>query len=80
VWPPALRRLLERLDTAPGQEKALRAIIDDLRTRMKAAKSTDGADVLKTFHSELTQAYERALETLDDKQRKLLADLIASRF
>ena len=36
--------------------------------------------MLKTFHSELTQAYERALETLDDKQRKLLVELIASRF
>ncbi len=75
-----LRHLLWRLDTAPGQEKAVRAAVEDFRERMKVAKKNEGQDYLVTFQSELEQLYRRVLETLDDKQKKELADLLASRF
>lgn len=54
-----LRRVLERLDTTPGQEKAILGAIDDLRERAESAR--DGID-------ETRQSVAAALreETLDE--------------
>lgn len=100
-----LGALLERLDTTPGQEKAIRSAIDDF------TESTEGVrrelfasreDIARAVRGEIldsrsledafrrhdaaigdlrnafVNALTRVHETLDDRQRRTLAELIES--
>jgi Spy/CpxP family protein refolding chaperone len=100
-----LNRVLDRLDTTPGQEKVIReavdALLDELHdarrefrgTRAEVARairgpSLDRAAIDGVFarHDQLIDgarrsalaAFAKIHETLDDRQRKILADLIES--
>ncbi len=100
-----LRSVLDRLDTTPGQEKEIRAAIDELTEEARAARRDfrgareDVARVIRepeipegAFESliqrqdetlsRLRQAGQRAFrrihETLDARQRDLLANLVES--
>jgi uncharacterized membrane protein len=46
-----LRALFERLDTTPGQEKVIKAAVDDLQTKARAAK-----DEARAARSEIAKA------------------------
>jgi uncharacterized membrane protein len=46
------RRVLEQLDTTPGQEKAIRAAVDTLRNNM-----IDGREELAAMRRDLAQAF-----------------------
>jgi Spy/CpxP family protein refolding chaperone len=54
------RQLLMRLDTTPGQEKAIRNAIETLRTSV-----SDGREELSTVRRDLAQAF--ASDTLDEQ-------------
>ncbi|RYZ02233.1 MAG: periplasmic heavy metal sensor [Myxococcales bacterium] len=100
-----LRRVLERLDTTPGQEKVIREAIHDLKedasglrgemrgTRSELAEALrapelDKESIDRVFakHDELIEKLRASLldtaekvhTTLDDQQRKRLADMIES--
>ena len=100
-----LNRVLERLDTTPGQEKVIREAVDTLRDDLYAARREfrgTRSDVARTIRAEnldrgaiaevfarhdqvidrvresALAAFSKVHETLDDRQRKILADLIES--
>ena len=99
------RRVLERLDTTPGQEKVIREAIHDLKedawalrseardTRSELAQALRAPELDKAMldrvfakHDELLEklraslldSAERVHTTLDEQQRKRLADMIES--
>ena len=99
------RRLLERLDTTPGQEKVIREAIHDLReeasslrgevrgTRGEIAQALRAPELDRVLldrvfakHDELIEKLRASLltsadkvhSTLDEQQRKRLADMIES--
>jgi Spy/CpxP family protein refolding chaperone len=100
-WP--LRWLFERLDTTPGQEKAIVAALSELRDNRAALHEEmehsrgdlaqavrggliDDSTLEESFarHDRLlaqlrvsfVEATKKAAEALDERQRKLLADLL----
>lgn len=100
-----LGRVLERLDTTPGQEKVIRTALDDLyeqarevrgqikETRRDLAQALRGEsvdiallhDVFRRHDDSLGKlrqgglgAVARIHETLDERQRGMLADLVES--
>jgi Spy/CpxP family protein refolding chaperone len=100
-----LNRLLDRLDTTPGQEKVIREAIDSLQDELHDAKRDfrgSRVDVAQVIRSEsldraqveaiftrhdvvidrvrrnALEAFGRVHETLDERQRKILADLVES--
>lgn len=100
-----LNRLLDRLDTTPGQEKVIREAIDAVQDELHDARRefrgsrADFAHVIRSEHLDQAQveaiftrhdvvidrvrrsaleAFGRVHETLDDRQRKTLADLVES--
>ena len=100
-----LNRLLDRLDTTPGQEKVIREAVDtlledlhDVRREFRGSRSQvaqairgetlDRAllDGVFTHHDQVIQraresafsAFSKVHETLDERQRKLLADWVES--
>jgi hypothetical protein len=100
-----LRAIFERLETTPGQEKAIRAAMDDLRAKGRAVKDdargmrgdlasalrgeTLDAETLGTVASRASGAVDalrdasigavlRVHEVLDERQRRIVADLIES--
>lgn len=99
------RRILERLDTTPGQEKVIREAIHDLQDeayglrRDVRATRTEIADALRApeldkalldrvfakhdeviekLRASLVSSADRVHSTLDEQQRKRLADMIES--
>jgi len=100
-----LNRLLDRLDTTPGQEKVIREAVDALLDEVQGAKREfrgTRADVAQVVRSETLDraaasaifdrhdavidrarssaldAFAKVHETLDQRQRKILADIIES--
>ena len=100
-----LNRLLDRLDTTPGQEKVIREAVDTVLEEVHAAKRElkgTRVDIASAIRGEelnrgtvedvfvrhdrvIAQVREMALsefakvhETLDDRQRKILADILES--
>lgn len=100
-----LNRLLDRLDTTPGQEKVIREAIDSLQDELDDAKRElrgSRADIAQVIRGEsldraqvegiftrhdvvidrvrrnALEAFGRVHETLDERQRKILADLVES--
>lgn len=98
-----LNRLLDRLDTTPGQEKVIREAVDgvfedlhdaksDLRgTRSEIAQAVRGENldrgaidgvfekhdvVIDRVRQNTLDAFAKVHETLDERQRKILAELI----
>jgi len=98
-----LNRLLDRLDTTPGQEKVIREAVDDLMEDVQEARGEVHAtrtDVAHAIRSEtldrgaidaVFERHDRVIErvrqnaldsfgkvheTLDERQRKILAELI----
>jgi len=98
-----LRRLFSRLDTTPGQEKVIKAALEDLwkakgelREELKQARSdvaravrgeiVDEATLdeayarqdrlLATLRVSVTHAIKIIHEALDERQRKLVADML----
>jgi len=98
-----LNRLLDRLDTTPGQEKVIReavdAVMEDLReargefraTRSDVAQAIRGETLDRGAIDEVFERHDRVLErvrqntldsfgkvheTLDERQRQALAELI----
>lgn len=98
-----LNRLLDRLDTTPGQEKVIREAVDTLFEDVREARSelhATRADVARAVREEtldrgaidgvferhdqvIDRVRQNALdsfgkvhETLDERQRKILAELI----
>jgi hypothetical protein len=99
------RRILERLDTTPGQEKVIREAIHDLqdeayglRRDVRATRSEiadalrapelDKAlldrvfakhdEVIEKLRASVVSSADRVHSTLDEQQRKRLADMIES--
>jgi len=100
-----LHRIMDRLDTTPGQERVIREAIQDLKeeawslrreargTRSELADALRGAELDKALldrvfakHDEVIEklrasfvaSAERIHGTLDERQRKQLADMIES--
>ncbi|MEP7050896.1 MAG: periplasmic heavy metal sensor [Pseudomonadota bacterium] len=100
-----LNRLLDRLDTTPGQEKVIREAIDALQEELHDAKQEfrgSRADVAQAIRSanldraqveaifgrhdvvidrvrqNALEAFSKVHETLDERQRKILADIVES--
>jgi len=100
-----LNRLLDRLDTTPGQEKVIREAVDTVFEELHSAKrefrGTRGdiasairdedlnrAAVEEVFHRHdrvighvrevALSEFAKVHETLDDRQRKILADILES--
>ncbi len=100
-----LNRLLDRLDTTPGQEKVIREAVDTLLDEVHEAKrefrgtradiatvvrseTLDRSNVEAIFdrhdavidrvRSNALDAFAKVHETLDQRQRKVLADIIES--
>lgn len=100
-----LRRVLERLDTTPGQEKVIREAMSDLkdeawslRSELRGTKTElaqairapelDKAlidrvfakqdEVIEKLRASLLARAEQVHGTLDERQRKQLADMIES--
>jgi Spy/CpxP family protein refolding chaperone len=100
-----LNRLLDRLDTTPGQEKVIREAVDTLLDEVHDAKREfrgTRADIAQVVRSETLDraaasavfdrhdtvidrvrnnaldAFAKIHETLDQRQRKILADIIES--
>ncbi|MDF3067726.1 MAG: hypothetical protein K0R38_3327 [Polyangiaceae bacterium] len=100
-----LRRVLERLDTTPGQEKVIREAIFDLKeeayglrgdmrsTRTDLAQALRAPEldketidrvfakhdeVIEKLRASLLDTAEKVHTTLDEQQRKQLADMIES--
>jgi len=98
-----LNRLLDRLDTTPGQEKVIREAVDTLMEDVHEARGelhATRADVAQAIRSEtldrgaidgVFERHDRVIdrvrqnaldsfgkvhETLDERQRKILAELI----
>ena len=98
-----LNRLLDRLDTTPGQEKVVREAVDTLMEDVQEARAefrATRADVAQAIRSEILdrgaidgvfERHDRVIErvrqnaldsfgkvheTLDERQRKILAELI----
>jgi hypothetical protein len=98
-------RLLDRLDTTPGQEKVIRTALQDLkqeawslRSEVKQTRSDIAAalrapeldkalldrvfakhdEVIEKLRASLLQATDQVHATLDEQQRRKLADLIES--
>jgi Spy/CpxP family protein refolding chaperone len=101
-----VRSLFERLDTTPGQEKAIMSALDELRENRAALREemeqsrsdlaravrgglVDDATLEESFarHDRLlarlrvsfVEATKRATEALDERQRKMLGDLLEGR-
>lgn len=99
------RRVLERLDTTPGQEKVIREAIHDLQdeayglrreirgTRSEIADALRAPEldkalldrvfakhdeVIEKLRASLVSSADRVHSTLDEQQRKRLADMIES--
>ena len=100
-----LRRVLERLDTTPGQEKVIREAINDLQeeayalrkdirgTRSEIAEALRAPEldkqlldqvfakhdeVIEKLRASMVSSADRVHTTLDEQQRKRLADMIES--
>jgi len=100
-----LNRLLDRLDTTPGQEKVIREAVDQLMddvrtargdfrgTRTQVAQAVRGEtldrgaidgvfeshdQVIDRVRKNAVEAFSKVHETLDERQRKILADIIES--
>jgi hypothetical protein len=100
-----LRRVLERLDTTPGQEKVIREAIHDLKdeafglrremrgTRSEMAEALRGPEldkavldrifakhdeVIEKLRASFVSSADRVHSTLDEQQRKRLADMLES--
>ena len=100
-----LNRLLDRLDTTPGQEKVIREAMDTMLDDLHEAKrelSGSREDVARVIRSETLDraqveaiftrhdvvidrvrqnaldAFAKVHETLDERQRKILADIVLS--
>ena len=100
-----LNRLLDRLDTTPGQEKVIREAMDTMLDDLHDAKrefSGSREDVARVIRSEnldraqveaiftrhdvvidrvrqnALDAFAKVHETLDERQRKILADIVLS--
>ena len=100
-----LNRLLDRLDTTPGQEKVIREAFDGLLdqlhdarsefrgTRTEIAQAVRGENldrgavegiferhdvVIDRVRQNALDAFSKVHETLDDRQRKILAEMIES--
>ena len=100
-----LNRLLDRLDTTPGQEKVIREAVDTLmddvhsargdfrgtRTQIAAAIRGEALDrgaiegvfashdvVIKRVRQNALATFSKVHETLDERQRKILAEMIES--
>ena len=100
-----MNRLMDRLDTTPGQEKVIREAVDTLFDELHDARRefrgsrTDVAQVIRgetldraqveaifTRHDVVIDrvrqnaldAFSKVHDTLDERQRKILADLIES--
>jgi Spy/CpxP family protein refolding chaperone len=100
-----LNRLLDRLDTTPGQEKVIREAVDTLMedvhdargefrgTRREIAQAIRGETldrgaiegvferhdvVIDRVRHNALDAFSKVHETLDERQRKILAELIES--
>jgi len=100
-----LNRLLDRLDTTPGQEKVIREAFDTLQDELHDAKREfrgSRADVAQVVRAETLDraaveaiferhdtvidrvrhtaldAFAKVHETLDQRQRKMLAEIIES--
>ena len=98
-----MNRLMDRLDTTPGQEKVIREAVDTLFDDLHEAKRefrgsrADVAQVIRNENLDRAQveaiftrhdvvidrvrqnaldAFSKVHETLDDRQRKILADII----
>jgi Arc/MetJ-type ribon-helix-helix transcriptional regulator len=98
-----LRRVMERLDTTPGQEKVIREAIHDLKedafglrgevrsTRAELAQALRAPEldresidrvfakhdeVIEKLRASLLDTAEKVHTTLDEQQRKQLADMI----
>lgn len=98
-----LRRVLERLDTTPGQEKVIRSALDELREEARdlrgEARATRGDlatalradeldrdaidrvfakhdELLERLRASLLRSVEQVHGTLDDRQRRELADML----
>jgi hypothetical protein len=99
------RRILERLDTTPGQEKVIRETLHDLREEAwglrSEVRSTRGQiaealrapeldralldrvfakhdEVIEKLRASVLTSADRVHATLDEQQRKRLADMIES--
>jgi len=99
------RRVLERLDTTPGQEKVIREAINDLQDEAygfrKDLRGTRGEiaealrapeldkalldrvfakhdEVIEKLRASVVSSADRVHSTLDEQQRKRLADMIES--
>lgn len=99
----ALRRVLERLDTTPGQEKVIREAIHDLQadarslrsevrgTRSELAEALRAPEldkvsidrifakhdeIIEKLRASLLESAEKVHTTLDEQQRRQLADMI----
>lgn len=106
-WPGRhlLHRVLDRLDTTPGQEKVIRSALHDLKQRardmrgeLKETRSEIAAalrapeldkalldrvfakhdEVIEQLRASTLGAVEQVHGTLDEQQRRKLADLIES--
>ena len=100
-----LNRLLDRLDTTPGQEKVIREAVDTLmedvhsargdfrgtRTQIAEAIRREALDrvaiegvfashdvVINRVRQNALAAFTKVHETLDQRQRKILAEMIES--
>ena len=100
-----LNRLLDRLDTTPGQEKVIREAFDGLMDQLHDARgefrgtrgdiahairgenldrgAVEGVferhdGVIDRVRQNALDAFAKVHETLDERQRKMLADLIES--
>ena len=100
-----LNRLLDRLDTTPGQEKVIREAVDTLMDEVHTARgdfrgtrsavaqairgetldrgAIDGIfethdQVIDRVRENAFAAFSKVHETLDERQRKILADLVES--
>ncbi|HYP98210.1 MAG TPA: periplasmic heavy metal sensor [Polyangiaceae bacterium] len=98
-----LNRLLDRLDTTPGQEKVIREAVDTLFDEVRDARSelhATRADVAQAIRGETLDrgaidglferqdrvidrvrqnaldSFSKVHETLDERQRRILAELI----
>ncbi len=98
-----LNRVLDRLDTTPGQEKVIREAVDSLledvheargelhATRAEVAQAIRGEtldrgaiegvferhdQVIERVRQNALDSFSKVHETLDERQRKILAELI----
>jgi len=62
-----LRRMFERLDTSPGQEKTILAELDTLRERVAAA-----GENVRGVHAKIAEAFRK--ESLDEQAAAALFD------